>query len=265
MSKITVKNIADYKLNRKKIVCLTAYSYSIAKILDEYCDIVLVGDSLAMTVYGMNSTQNVDLNTMINHGKAVSQACKKSMVIVDLPYGTYEESKEQALACAKKVILETGCDGIKIETTKQLIPTITYLCNNNINVMAHIGLLPQHSKNSKDFRYQGRDENSALELVDIAIAVEKSQAFSMVIEAVPEKLASAITHMIKIPTIGIGASPECDGQVLVSDDLLNFNPDFNPRFVKKYENIAQIIGDAVSKFADDVRNNNFPFTDNLLK
>lgn len=265
MKKISVKSIIDFKLNRQKIVCLTAYSYSIAKILDDYCDIVLVGDSLAMTLYGQDNTQEVNLETMINHGKAVAKACKKALVVVDLPYGSYEESKEQALNTAKKVIAETGCDAIKIETTKELIPTITYLCNNKINVMAHIGLLPQHAKSSKDFRYQGRDENSSLELINNAIAVEKSGAFSMVIEAIPEKLASAISHMISIPTIGIGASGECDGQVLVSDDLLNFNPEFNPKFVRKYENIAQRIADAVSKFADDVRNNNFPFSENLLK
>jgi 3-methyl-2-oxobutanoate hydroxymethyltransferase len=252
------------KKNREKIICLTAYSFPMAKIIDEYCDIILVGDSLGMTIYGFKDTLDVTLDMMINHGKAVMKAVKKSFVVVDLPFGTYENSKEQALESAKKVIAETGCNAIKIETSRELVSTVKFLVQNNINVMAHVGLMPQHVRKIGGYRYQGRDEKSAREILETSKLVEEAGAFCLVIEAVPEKLASEISAVLKIPTIGIGASAACDGQVLVIDDLLGINQEFKPKFVKHYANIASQIANAVQQFSQDVKNKQFPASENLL-
>lgn len=259
---ISIQQILEKK-NREKIICLTAYSFPIAKILDEYCDIILVGDSLGMAIYGMSDTVDVTLDMMINHGKAVMKAAKKSLVVVDLPFGTYETSKEQALESAKKVIAETGCHAIKFEITKDLIPTLKFLTENKINVMGHIGLLPQHVRKIGGYRYQGKDEKSANEILEIAKEVEKSGAFSFVIEAVPAQLATKISNAVSIPTIGIGASAECDGQVLVIDDLLGLNKEFKPKFVTYYEDLAGRISTAVKNFSADVKTKKFPAKDNL--
>lgn len=252
------------KKNREKIICLTAYTFPMAKIIDEYCDIILVGDSLGMTIYGFKDTLDVTLDMMINHGKAVMKAVKKSFVVVDLPFGTYENSKEQALESAKKVIAETGCNAIKIETSRELVPAVKFLVQNNINVMAHVGLMPQHVREIGGYRYQGRDEESAREILETSRLIEEAGAFCLVIEAVPEKLASEISAVLKIPTIGIGASAECDGQVLVIDDLLGINQEFKPRFVKHYANIALQIANAAQQFSQDVKNKQFPASENLL-
>jgi 3-methyl-2-oxobutanoate hydroxymethyltransferase len=259
----SISNILQKK-NREKIICLTAYSFPMAKIIDEYCDIILVGDSLGMTIYGFKDTLDVTLDMMINHGKAVMKAVKKSFVVVDLPFGTYENSKEQALESAKKVIAETGCNAIKIETSRELVLTVKFLVQNNINVMAHVGLMPQHVRQIGGYRYQGRDEESAREILETSRLVEEAGAFCLVIEAVPEKLASEISAALEIPTIGIGASAECDGQVLVIDDLLGINQEFKPRFVKHYANIASQIANAVQQFSQDVKNKQFPASENLL-
>jgi len=261
--KVSLKEIIQKK-NSDKIICLTAYTYPIAKILDEFCDIILVGDSLGMVIYGLQDTVDVTLEMMINHGKAVMRAVKKSFVVVDLPYGTYEKSKEQALESAQKVIKETGCDAIKIETSRDLVETVKFLVDNKINVMAHIGLLPQSVRKIGGYKYQGKDENSAREILETAKLLEKAGAFSMVIEAVPEKLAAEISAAINIPTIGIGASDKCDGQVLVIDDLLGLNQEFKPRFVEYYSNLAGEIKRAAKEFALDVKAQKFPKKNNLL-
>jgi len=262
--KITIADLNNYKKTRQKIVCLTAYSAPIAKILDPICDVILVGDSLAMTIYGHSNTRQVSLNTMIEHGKAVSKFSHHSLVVVDLPFNSYENSLQQALHSAQQVINQCQCDAIKIETTQALVPTVEYLVANNIKVMAHIGLLPQTVENSQDFRYQGRNQEQAQEILKTALALEKAGAFAIVIEAVPEELASKISQQLKIPTIGIGASKDCDGQVLVIDDLLGINPDFCPKFVHKYFDLHKAISQAVNEFASDVRTQKFPFPNNLL-
>lgn len=251
------------KKSREKILCLTAYTYPIAKILDDYCDIILVGDSLGMTIYGMQDTVDVTLEMMINHGKAVMRGVKKSFVVVDLPCGTYENSKEQALESAKKVIVETGCHAIKIETSSDLASTVEFLVKNKINVMAHVGLMPQHVRKIGGYRYQGKDEDSAKEILETAKLMEKSGAFAIVIEAVPAVLATKITQELKIPTIGIGASVDCDGQVLVIDDLLGLNQEFKPKFVTYYANLANDIAQAVDSFRSDVKAKKFPAKENL--
>lgn len=263
MTKVSVTQILEKK-SREKITCLTAYTFPIAKILDQYCDIILVGDSLGMTVYGLPDTVDVTLDMMINHGKAVMRAVKKSFVVVDLPHGTYEKSKEQALQSAQKVISETGCDAIKIETSGDMVETVEFLVASKINVMAHVGLLPQHVRKIGGYKYQGRDQKSAQEILQTAKLIEQAGAFAMVIEAVPAKLADEISAAIKIPTIGIGASVECDGQVLVIDDLLGLNQQFKPRFVKHYAKMADEIAAAVEKFCLDVKSKNFPAPENLV-
>ena len=261
--RISLEQILQKK-NQEKIICLTAYSFPMAKILDESCDIILVGDSLGMTIYGFEDTVDVTLEMMINHGKAVMRGSKKSFVVVDLPFGTYEKSPSQALESAKKVIAETGCDAIKIEVSSDLVATVKFLVENKINVMGHVGLLPQSVREIGGYKYQGRDEKSAQEILETSKLIEKAGAFSLVIEAVPEKLAREISSTLKIPTIGIGASAECDGQVLVIDDLLGLNQEFKPRFVKRYANLSQQILEAVKKFSDEVKSKKFPEAGNLV-
>lgn len=261
--KITVEQIIAAK-NKSKIICLTAYTFPIAKILDPHCDIILVGDSLGMCVYGMKDTVEVSLDMMIAHGKAVTKACKHALVVVDLPYGTCDDSKEQALANAQKVIEETGCNAIKIETTLALIPTIKFLVERKIPVMAHVGLLPQQVRKIGGYKYQGRDKKSADEILETAKAAAAAGAFSMVIEAVPQTLADAITRVVNVPTIGIGASANCDGQVLVIDDLLGLNTEFKPKFVKNYAELAGDIDTAVKNFVSEVKAKKFPGANNLV-
>lgn len=263
IKRISVTEILQKK-NKDKIICLTAYTFPVAKILDDFCDIILVGDSLGMTVYGFSDTVDVTLDMMINHGKAVVKATKKSLILVDLPYGTYENSKEQALESAQRIIRETGCDAIKIEISKDLIETTKFLVDNKINVVGHVGLLPQSVRKIGGYRYQGKDDGSAKEIMEISKGIEAAGAFALVIEAVPAQLATQISQSIKIPTIGIGASQKCDGQVLVIDDLLGLNQEFKPRFVKHYNNLANEISKSVKQFCSEVKSENFPGKNNLL-
>jgi len=246
------------KKGKEPITCIAAYTSPIAKMIDEYVDIILVGDSLGMTVYGMKNTLGVTLDMMINHGKAVVNSTKKSLIIVDMPFGVYEKSKEQALENCNKVINETGCDAVKLEVTKDLIPTIEFLTKNNINVVSHVGLIPQHVKELGGFKIQGRDEESAKEILDTAIGSQKAGAFAIVIEGVIETLATKITNSVDIPTIGIGASPNCDGQVLVIDDILGIKQEYSPQFVKQYANLSDEIKRAVKNFTNDVKTKKFP-------
>lgn len=261
MSKI--ENFLNKK-HQEKIICLTAYSYPFAKILDEFCDVILVGDSLGMVVYGFEDTVDVTLDLMINHGRAVVKAAKKALIVVDLPHGTYENSKEQALESAQQVMRETGCDAIKIETSRGLVETVRFLADNGINVMGHVGLLPQSVREIGGYKYQGKTMSQAEEILQTSILLEKAGAFSLVIEAVPEVLAMKISNALTIPTIGIGASAECDGQVLVIDDLLALNKSFKPRFVTYYADLEGDIKSAVKAFSCDVKTKKFPAADNLF-
>ena len=246
------------KRKQQKLVCLTAYTYPMAKILDKHCDIILVGDSLAMTIYGEKDTLEATLEIMINHGKAVVKGCKSALVVVDLPFGSYENSKEQALTSAKKVLQQTGCDAIKLETNLQIIETVEFLCQNNIPVMAHIGLLPQQVRKIGKYRYFGKKQDEAEQIYQTALKLQQAGVFSVVIEAVPAILAEKITQALTIPTIGIGASIHCDGQILVSDDLLGLNTDFIPLFVEQFTNLAHHIDLAVKNFSLAVKNGDFP-------
>ena len=241
------------KKNKSKIICLTAYSKNIASIIDKHCDLILVGDSLASVLYNFTSTKKVTLEMMIEHSKSVRMGISKSLMIVDMPYNTYRNPKE-ALKNAKRIISQTKCDGVKLEGGKKIYQIIETLIKNKIPVMGHLGLLPQSAKN---FKYKGKEKVEKKKLLSDAILLEKAGVFSMVLECVESSLAKDITKSIKIPTIGIGASVYCDGQILVTDDLIGLNK-ISARFIKKYTNIEKHINDAVFKFKKEVIKNKFP-------
>lgn len=263
LSKVSLQDILNKK-NHEKITCLTAYTYPSAKAIDGICDIILVGDSLGMCIYGFKDTVDVTVPMMIEHGKAVMRASKKSFVVVDIPCNSFENSDEQALETAKELMQETKCDAVKIETSSSTISAIKLMVENHIPVMAHVGLLPQQVRKIGGYKYQGRERNQAKEILEIAKKAEEAGAFAIVIEAVPQKLADEITSSLKIPTIGIGASLNCDGQVLVIDDVIGLNQDFKPKFVKTYANLAEEIKKSAEKFCADVKNKKFPAKDNLV-
>ena len=241
------------KKNKSKIVCLTAYSKNVASILDNHCDLVLVGDSLGSVLYNYKSTRQVSLDTMIEHSKSVKLGIKKSLMVVDMPHNTYRNSKE-ALKNAKIIISKTKCDAVKLEGGKKVAQIIKTLVKNKIPVMGHLGVLPQSAKN---FRFKGKNISEQNKILSEAKLLESSGVFSIVLECVESSLAKKITEKINIPTIGIGASSNCDGQVLVTDDLIGLNP-INLRFVKKYSNISKEITKAVSNYSKDVRKKKFP-------
>lgn len=253
------------KKNQEKITCLTAYTYPVAKAIDPYCDLILVGDSLGMTIYGLKDTVDVSLGMMIDHGLAVSKACTKSLVAIDIPANTFEKSAEQALKTAQEIYSKTGCDAVKIETGPNQIAAIELISQNNIPIISHVGLLPQNVRELGGYSYQGQDENSAAQILDLAIKSEQAGAFSVVIEAVPTSLADQITSSLSIPTIGIGASKNCDGQILVIDDLIGLNQEFTPKFVKKYGQAANYISQCAKSFSEDVKSGSFPDKSNLLE
>ena len=241
------------KKNRSKIVCLTAYSKNIAKIIDNHCDIVLVGDSLGSVLYNYKSTRNVTLDTMIEHSKSVRMGIKKSLMVVDMPYKTYRNTSE-ALKNAKLIITKTKCDAVKIEGGKKIYPIIKTLIKNKIPVMGHLGVLPQSAKN---FKAKGKKIAERNNLLKDAKTLDELGVFSIVLECVKSSVAKEITKNIKIPTIGIGASVHCDGQVLVTDDLIGLNP-IKARFVKKFTNITKLINSAIIKFKNEVKSKKFP-------
>ena len=249
------KKISDFikKKNKTKLVTLTAYSKNIASVLDDYCDLILVGDSLGSVLYNYKSTREVTLNTMIEHSKSVRMGIKKSVMIVDMPHNTYRNPKE-ALKNAKLIIKKTKCDGVKLEGGKKIINTIKTLVKNNIPVMGHIGVLPQ---SDKTFKFKGKKKSEKENIMRDAKLLQEAGSFCMVLECVETSLAKQVTQSVSVPTIGIGASNNCDGQILVFDDLIGLNP-IKFRFVKKYANIKREISKAVSKYASDVKTRKFP-------
>jgi 3-methyl-2-oxobutanoate hydroxymethyltransferase len=249
------KKILDIinKKNKSKIVSLAAYSKNIASIIDNFCDIILVGDSLGSVLYNYKSTREVTLNAMIEHSKSVRMGIKKSLMVVDMPHNTYRNSKE-ALKNAKKIMLKTKCDAVKLEGGKKIYNVVKVLTKNNIPVMGHLGLLPQ---SDKTFKFKGKKVSERNKILKDAELLQSAGAFSIVLECVETSLSKMVTKKINIPTIGIGASNNCDGQILVFDDLIGLNP-INVRFVKKYSNIRKEIAKAVSSYAKEVRNKKFP-------
>ena len=242
------------KKNKSKIVCLTAYSKNIAEEIDKYADIVLVGDSLGSVLYNYSTTRKVSLTEMINHSKSVRLGVKKSLMVVDMPYNTYTTSKD-ALKNAKKILKETKCDAIKLEGGKKIINQINYLIKNKIPVMGHLGLLPQTAKGK--FKSKGKTFREKKQLIDDSILLQNSGVFAIVLECVKTSTAKEITSKIKIPTIGIGSSVHCDGQVLVTDDLIGLN-DTKIKFVKKFINIKKYINLGLREFASEVRSKKYP-------
>lgn len=239
------------------LVCLTAYDAPMARLLDPHCDVLLVGDSLGMVVHGLDSTIGVTLDMMILHGKAVMRAAKQSLVVIDLPFGTYEESPEQAFASASRVLAETGAQAVKIESGTYAADTIRFLTERGVPVMGHVGLRPQASLNEGGFKAKGRDDMERTRVFNEAREADAAGAFAIVIEGVAEGLAREITEAVKAPTIGIGASAACDGQILVTPDMLGLF-DWTPKFVRRYAQLSGVVEEAVAAYAADVRSRAFP-------
>ena len=253
-----IRNILRKK-NKSKIVSLTAYSKNIAKILDKYCDIILVGDSMANVLYGLENTHNISLENIIQHTKSVKKGVKKSLLVVDMPKGTYT-NKTTAKKNAKKIMKTTNCDAVKIESNNKNDYIIKELVKNKIPVMGHIGYTPQFKKK---FKIEGETFFKAKKLLKEALLIEKAGAFSIVLECISPKTSKLITEKISIPTIGIGSSSYCDGQILVTDDMLGISG-FYPKFVKKYAKLDRIIEKAIKRYTRAVKLKKFPTISNYL-
>jgi len=253
-----IQNIINKK-NKSKIVSLTAYSKNIAKILDKYCDIVLVGDSVANVLYGLNNTHKVNLENMIQHTASVRKGIKKSLLVVDMPKGSYGNLK-LAKKNAKLLMKKTDCDAVKIESNKKNFNIIKFLVKHKIPVMGHIGFTPQFKQK---FKIEGDSKKEADKLLKEAKNIEKAGAFSIVLECINSEASKLITNSLKIPTIGIGSSNNCDGQILVTDDMLGISG-FYPKFVKKYLSLDRIIEKAIKKYTRDVKLKKFPTKKNFL-
>tara|TARA_B100002052_G_C15806759_1_gene563902 strand:- start:249 stop:1022 length:774 start_codon:yes stop_codon:yes gene_type:complete len=246
---LRIKNLKS----KKKLVCLTAYSKPITKILDKHCDIILVGDSVATAFYGMKNTRSISLQTIINHSIAVSKGINKSTFVVDMPIGTYKNFK-QAKKNIKQILKQTHCDAIKLESNGRNVNIIKKLVKSGIPVMGHIGFTPQYKKK---FRPQGLKMKDEIKLINESKKIAEAGAFSIVLECIAAKTARKITNLINIPTIGIGSSKFCDGQILVTDDLIGLSG-FYPKFVKKYLNLNNILEKTFVKFKKDVLKQKFP-------
>jgi 3-methyl-2-oxobutanoate hydroxymethyltransferase len=239
------------------IVCLTAYTAPMAALLDPHCDLLLVGDSVGMVVHGLPNTVGVTLDMMILHGQAVMRGADRALVVVDMPFGSYEGGPEIAFANATRVLKETGAQAIKVESGPSIAGTVKYLVDRGIPVMGHVGLRPQAVNVDGRFRAKGRTNFERTQVLDEAKAVDAAGAFAIVIEGVDESLAPEITAAVSAPTIGIGASAQCDGQILVTDDLLGLF-EWTPKFVRRYADLKSIINGAAQAYADDVRARRFP-------
>ena len=254
--RITPPQLQSHK-GKTPLVALTCYTAPMAKLLDAHCDILLVGDSVGMVVYGMESTLGVTLPMMVAHTQAVCRGSKHAMILADLPFGTYQASPAQAFESAAP-LLEAGAQAVKLEGGIEMAETVKFLVERGVPVIAHIGLKPQFVQQMGGYKIQGKTTADRNRMLKEAKALEAAGAIALLIEGTEEPTARAITKALKIPTIGIGASPACDGQVLVTDDLLGMFPDFTPRFVRQYEKLAGRIGQAVSAYAADVRSRKFP-------
>lgn len=261
--RITIPDIRNSK-GKQPIVCLTAYTVLTARWLDNHTDLLLVGDSLGMVIYGMENTLGVTLEMMIAHTQAVMRGSKRSCVIVDMPFGSYEESPKKAFRNAARLLSESGASGIKIEGGVEMAETIEYLTKRGIPVMGHVGLMPQSVQAMGGFKAQGGNEDEARNIMADAKAVEAAGAFSLVIEGTVEPVARKVTESVSIPTIGIGASAACDGQILVTEDLVGLFIDFTPRFVKRYALLGEQIEASAKAYAEDVRSGKFPGEEHLF-
>ncbi len=239
------------------IVCLTAYTAPMAELIDQHADLILVGDSVGMVVHGLDSTLDVTMEMMIMHGQAVRRGAKRALVVVDMPFGSYEESPEVAYRNAVRLIKETGCEAVKLEGGAYMADTIAFLTERGIPVMAHVGLMPQAKNVAGGFKVVGRRQTEWARIEEDARRVAEAGAFAVVLEGIAEPLAERITQAVNIPTIGIGASHLCDGQILVTDDMLGMFQK-TPRFVKRYADMRLDISEGLEAYADDVRARRFP-------
>jgi 3-methyl-2-oxobutanoate hydroxymethyltransferase len=256
IKRITAPDIRARKRG-EPIVCLTSYHAHTARLVDRYCDVILVGDSLGMVMHGLETTVPVTLEMMILQGHAVMRGSQRALVVVDMPFGSYEQSKEQAFASCARVLKETGCGAIKLEGGRRMAETIAFLVERGVPVMGHVGLTPQSINTIGAFRAQGRDQADWGPIEADAKAVADAGAFAMVIEAVAEPLGRRISEVVAIPTIGIGASAACDGQILVLEDMLGLSP-WVPKFVKRYGDLGPGIEAAIAAYAKEVRSRAFP-------
>jgi len=263
MSAVTkIRRIGVPELRARKggepIACLTAYTAPMARLLDPHVDLLLVGDSLGMVVYGFDSTLPVTLDLMIAHGAAVVRGSQRACVVIDLPFGTYQESPQAAFRAASRALAETGAQAVKLEGGAEMAETVAFLTSRGVPVMGHVGLLPQSVNALGGYKAVGRDPAAAERIRADARAISEAGAFSLVIEGTVEPLARAITEEVAVPTIGIGASPACDGQVLVSDDLLGLFAEFTPKFVRRYAQLGEQVSRAATDYAADVKARRFP-------
>ncbi|KEJ93692.1 ketopantoate hydroxymethyltransferase [Pseudosulfitobacter pseudonitzschiae] len=264
-AQIKALNAADI-LARKgstPLVCLTAYTTPVAKLADEHCDLVLVGDSVGMVLHGLTSTLDVTMEMMTLHGRAVARGIKRALMVIDMPFGSYEESPVQAFRNAARLMADTGAGAVKLEGGRHMVDTIRFLTERGIPVMAHIGLTPQAVNAIGGYKVQGRGTDAA-RIRDDAQAVTDAGAFSVVLEKVPAALADTITAQIAIPTVGIGASAGCDGQILVIDDMLGLFDEFKPKFVKRYAHLAADASTAIQTYAAEVRARTFPAAEHIF-
>jgi 3-methyl-2-oxobutanoate hydroxymethyltransferase len=259
IKRITTKSLSLLKQKGVKITALTAYDFITAKLLDEAgIDVILVGDSLGNVFQGNDTTLPVTMDEMIYHTKAVSKGINRAMLVVDMPFMSYQLSKDEAFRNAGRIMKETSAGGVKLEGGKRVAKAINKITRDGIPVMGHIGLTPQSIHQFGSYRERGRDEAEAAELLEDAKVVEESGAFALVLEKIPALLAKRITESVSIPTIGIGAGPHCDGQILVTPDMLGLNLDFHPRFVRRYAELANNLSAAVKKYIKDIKEKNFP-------
>ena len=254
--RLTAGDISARK-GKAPLVCLTAYSAPMAEVLDPHCDILLVGDSVGMVVHGLPNTVGVTLEMMILHGQAVMRGSQRAMVVVDMPFGSYEGDPQTAYANAARIMKETGAQAVKVESGATVVGNIEYLVRRGIPVMGHVGLRPQAVLVEGGFRAKGRTNAERAEVLDEAKATAAAGAFAIVVEGVAEAMGAEITAAVEVPTIGIGASAACDGQILVVDDMLGLF-DWTPRFVRRYADLRGEIGKAAAAYADDVRERRFP-------
>lgn len=258
MRKITIKEIVQKKYNNQPITMLTAYDFSTASIVDKTgIDIILIGDSLANVVLGLDSTKDVSMHQMLHHTKAVTKAVSRALIVGDMPYCAYQSDTDKAVFNARQFIA-AGTDAVKVEWFDKCLTIVDLLIGSNISVMGHIGLTPQRAEELGGFKVQGKNAETAEDLIDQALLLEERGVFSIVLECVPMALAQIITEMVKIPTIGIGAGPFCDGQVLVINDILGLSTNVKPKFIKQYCDLTAVISNAVSDYKSDVESNKFP-------
>lgn len=263
VKRISVPQLMGYK-GQQKIAALTAYSAPFARLFDDCLDMILVGDSTAMVGYALPDTLSITVDQMAAHGAAVVRSTKKACVIVDMPFGSYQESPQQAFANAAKVLALSGADGIKMEGGVAMAPTTKFLVDRGVPVLAHVGLMPQYVNTMGGFKAQGMNEAAAERILQDALAHEEAGAFGVVLEGIAEPLGRRITERLSMVTIGIGASPACDGQILVAEDILGLSGDRIPKFARRFADAGAVIRGAAEQYAAEVRNGTFPGLENCF-